>query len=207
MAGFEGVHWAPHQMLYFLDNKEFSLLDRGGKVFAVSKSIHYGLFLAFEGIRFFCKHGDKSGTLEVFFFNWDLNLERFRKGIAFNLSQAQQPLVPEREELRDIFIGRYFQDPDMRPFPDLPQCIFRRCTRSSFYRALNKGIIHVFPLLLIFFLSSCASVNRATYESQRRGLLMLEGEHIYKNKGFYKTKKSNKRRKKTMRAHKKSLRR
>ena len=38
---------------------------------------------------------------------------------------------------------------------------------------------------------------------QRRGLLMLEGEQIYKNKGFYKAKKSKKHRKKNLKASKK----
>jgi hypothetical protein len=36
---------------------------------------------------------------------------------------------------------------------------------------------------------------------------MLEGENIYRNKGFYHSKSSMKNRKKAMRAHKKSLRR
>lgn len=98
-------------------------------------------------------------------------------------------------------------NPDMIRFSNLPDCIFRRCTGSSFHRALNKRIIYGFSLLIFLFFCSCASTNRASYESQRRGLLMLEGEHIYKNKGFYKSKKSQKQRKKTMRAHKKHLRR
>jgi len=89
----------------------------------------------------------------------------------------------------------------------VPDGTFRRCAGSSLYRALNKGIICGFSLLLFIFLSACASTNRASYESQRRGLMLLEGEHIYKNKGFYKSKKSQKQRKKTMRAHKKRLRR
>jgi hypothetical protein len=84
---------------------------------------------------------------------------------------------------------------------------FLRCPGGSSCRALNKGIIIGFSLVLFLSLCSCATVNSTTYESQRRGLLMLEGEHIYKNKGFYKSKKSTKQRKKAMRAHKKSLRR
>lgn len=95
----------------------------------------------------------------------------------------------------------------MRRFPDLPGSIFRRCNRRFLYRALSRGIIYGFSLLLVFLLCSCASVNSVTYESQRRGLLMLEGEHIYKNRGFYKTKKSNNNRKKAMRAYKRGLRR
>jgi hypothetical protein len=88
----------------------------------------------------------------------------------------------------------------------LPGQIFRRC-RGSLSWVLIKGIIVGFVFILLFSLGSCASANNAAYESQRRGLLMLEGEHIYKNKGFYHSKKSYKQRKKTMRAHKKRMRR
>jgi len=50
----------------------------------------------------------------------------------------------------------------------------------------NLFKISIFILLLCIF-SSCASTQHASkYESQKRGLLMLEGEDIYKNKGFYK---------------------
>lgn len=36
---------------------------------------------------------------------------------------------------------------------------------------------------------------------KRRGLLMLEGEHVYKNKGFYNSKKTAKRHKKSIKYH------
>jgi hypothetical protein len=75
------------------------------------------------------------------------------------------------------------------------------------FQPLSSMMIIVFSLALFFSLCSCASTKHATYEHQRRGLLMMEGEHIYKNKGFYHSKKSNKRRKKTMKAHRKSYRR
>ena len=54
MAGFEGTKWAGKQMRFLLKDKSFQISDQGDKVFAVSRSIHYGLFLAFEGIRFYC---------------------------------------------------------------------------------------------------------------------------------------------------------
>ena len=75
------------------------------------------------------------------------------------------------------------------------------------FQSSNSWILIVFTLVVLFSLSSCASTNSITYEKQRRGLLMLEGENIYKNKGFYHSKESYKRRRKAMRAHKKSFRR
>jgi len=102
-------------MRYILGDKEYTLLEPDSKVFAVSRSIHYGLFLSFEGIRFFCKRND-SGQIEVVFFNWLKNLQRFQKGMAFNLSSKQQHLVPTVEELVDVFINKYFSEPDLRPF-------------------------------------------------------------------------------------------
>ena len=115
MAGFEGIKWAPRQMSYILGKNDYRLLDPDSKVFAVSRSIHYGLFLSFEGIRFFCKRKN-SGQIEVVFFNWLKNLQRFRKGIAFNLSSKQQDLVPTVEELVDVFIHKFFSEPSLRPF-------------------------------------------------------------------------------------------
>ncbi|MFC2161405.1 hypothetical protein ACFLRW_06570 [Acidobacteriota bacterium] len=115
MAGFEGVKWAPRQMRYILGEKDYSLVEPDAKVFAVSRSIHYGLFLSFEGIRFFCKRND-SGQIEVVFFNWLKNLQRFQKGIAFNLSNKKQDLVPTVEELVDVFIYKYFSEPELFPF-------------------------------------------------------------------------------------------
>ena len=115
MAKFEGVKWAPRQMRYGLMEKQFEIVEAEAKVFGVSRSIHYGLFLAFEGIRFYCKK-NPGGEVEVIFLNWHRNLERFQKGIAFNLSSEQQGLVPSIEELENVFIHLYFKDPDMRGF-------------------------------------------------------------------------------------------
>ena len=115
MAGFEGVKWATRQMKYKLEGKEFGLYDADDKVYAVSRSIHYAQFLCFEGIRFFCKKNTQ-GHLEIIFLNWNLNLERFQRGIAFCMSRSQQNLVPSPEELENIFIHQYFRDPSMFEF-------------------------------------------------------------------------------------------
>jgi len=115
MAKFEGVKWASKQMRYLLAEKKFDILEADAKVFAVSRSIHYGLFLAFEGIRFFCKKSSK-GLLELIFFNLDKNLERFQKGIAFNLSSEQQHLVPSIDEMETVLGRRYFKEPAMQEF-------------------------------------------------------------------------------------------
>jgi len=115
MARFEGVKWAPRQMKYLLPEKQFEITEADARVFAVSRSLHYGLFLAFEGIRFYCKK-NASGETEVVFLNWHKNLERFQRGIAFNLGQDQQSLVPAIEDMEHIFIRLYFSDPAMREF-------------------------------------------------------------------------------------------
>jgi branched-subunit amino acid aminotransferase/4-amino-4-deoxychorismate lyase len=117
MAKFEGVRWASKQMRYGLPEKEYELLDAGARVYAVSRSVHYALFLAFEGIRFFCRKNSE-GRLEATFLNWHKNLERFRRGMAFNIGSDQQHLVPSVEELENIFIHRYFKEPTMRGFFD-----------------------------------------------------------------------------------------
>lgn len=114
MAGFEGIKWANTQVRYILNDKFFDTMGSDGKVFAVSRSIHYGLFLAFEGIRFFCKKNER-GKHEVIFLNLDKNLARFQKGIAFNLSQKQQVMVPTIDELEGLFL-QYFREPSMAAF-------------------------------------------------------------------------------------------
>jgi len=114
MAGFEGVKWAATQMRYILSDKSFDTMGTDGKVFAVSRSIHYGLCLTFEGIRFFCKKNDR-GKLVVTFLNLDKNLDRFQQGIAFNLSQKQQGMVPTIAQMVELFL-RYFQEPSMAAF-------------------------------------------------------------------------------------------
>ncbi len=115
MAKFEGVKWAPRQMKYLLSEKQFEMAEAEARVFAVSRSLHYGLFLTFEGIRFYCKKNGR-GEIEVIFLNWHKNLERFQRGISFNLSQDQQGLVPSVEEMEHIFVRLYFSDPAMKEF-------------------------------------------------------------------------------------------
>ena len=114
MAGFEGVKWADKQLLYLLKDKSSHIMPSNDKVFAVSRSIHYGLFLAFEGIRFFCKKNN-SGKLEVIFVNLHKNLERFRRSISFNLSSKQQEMVPSVPEVEGI-LRSFLRDPSMGAF-------------------------------------------------------------------------------------------
>ena len=113
MAGFEGVVWAPNQMQYGIHSKQFRIMDAHATTFAISRSLHYGLFQVFEGIRFFCANG-KDG-LEIRFINLHLNLARFRSGIIYSLSPKDQALVPSEEGLRDIFL-QFFRSPSLRPF-------------------------------------------------------------------------------------------
>lgn len=115
MAGFEGVRWAPRQMRYELIDRSFDILEPDARVYAVSRSIHYGLFLAFEGIRFFCRR-TAEGRPELVFFNWHKNLERFQRGIAFNLGSDQQDLVPTVPEMENVLARLYFQDEAMKAF-------------------------------------------------------------------------------------------
>ncbi len=115
MAGFEGVKWASKQLQYLLKEKQLNIVESGAKVYAVNRSIHYGQFLAFEGIRFFCRK-DGHNQVEVVLLNWRHNLERFRKGMAFNLSSSQQKMIPTAEELEHLFIHQYFKHPSMRSF-------------------------------------------------------------------------------------------
>ncbi len=68
---------------------------------------------------------------------------------------------------------------------------------------MKKGPIIILVLLAFLTAGSCASSKRTSVDSQRRGLLMLEGDNIPKNKGLYSSKKSKKRRKNNKRAGKK----
>lgn len=115
MAKFEGAHWMPKQMKYLLPTGEFSLSEAEDKVFALSRSLMYGIFTCFEGIRFYCKKSP-TNQLEVVFCNWHQNLERLRRGIAFNLGRSQRGWVPSVEVLEHLFIRQYFKDPAIRPF-------------------------------------------------------------------------------------------
>lgn len=115
MAKFEGVKWAPGQMRYFLYDKTFEMFEAEAKTYAATRSTYYASFLCFEGIRYFCRKNEK-GKLELVFVNWEQNLERFRRSMAFNLSREQQHIVPTKIELEDLFIHKYFGQPSMKPF-------------------------------------------------------------------------------------------
>jgi hypothetical protein len=95
----------------------------------------------------------------------------------------------------------------MKLISNLRSCNIRLFRGWKLFQSSISWILIVFTLVLLFSLSSCATTRNATYERQRAGLLMLEGEHIYKNKGFYHSKESYKRRRKAMRANKKHYRR
>ncbi|MCK5148565.1 aminotransferase class IV [bacterium] len=114
MAGFEGTQWATRQMRYQLKDRSFDMLSYDAGVYGVSRSIHYGLFLAFEGIRFYAKKtGD--GKTQLNFVNLQKNLHRFRRSMSFNLATAQQDIVPEVIEIEDALI-KFFRDPEMHTF-------------------------------------------------------------------------------------------
>lgn len=114
MAGFEGIKWADKQMRFLLKDDSWEIMNDDAKVFAVSRSIHYGLFLAFEGIRFFCKKNGKK-NIEINFLNLNKNLERLRRSISFNLSTNQQKMVPSLKKIEDSLM-QYFREPSMREF-------------------------------------------------------------------------------------------
>lgn len=113
MAGFEGVVWAPNQMQYGIHSTQFNIVEEHATTYAISRSLHYGLFQVFEGIRFYCAKSDDG--LELRFLNLHLNLARFRRGILYSLSPKDQALVPSEDGLRDIFL-QYFRAPELRPF-------------------------------------------------------------------------------------------
>ena len=115
MAKFEGLTWSPKQMRYGLNDKSYELLESEAKVAACSRSTNYAVFLAFEGIRYYCRK-TASGALEATFLNWDQNLERFRRSMLYNIGRDQEALVPSADELEDLLADRYFREPAMRGF-------------------------------------------------------------------------------------------
>jgi branched-chain amino acid aminotransferase len=79
----------------------------------VSRSIHYGLCLTFEGIRYYIT--EDNGKLSVVFLNIDKNIARFIRGISFNLSAEQQVMMPTTEELYGLIL-EYLRHPKLRRF-------------------------------------------------------------------------------------------
>jgi branched-subunit amino acid aminotransferase/4-amino-4-deoxychorismate lyase len=114
MAGFEGIKWAGSQARYTLHDKAFAMVPMADKVPAVSRSIHYGICLAFEGIRYFVGPAE-DGSLSIQFLNLHMNLRRFRRSIAFNLGSNQHDLVPSEEELEALIL-HYLRSPELREF-------------------------------------------------------------------------------------------
>jgi branched-subunit amino acid aminotransferase/4-amino-4-deoxychorismate lyase len=100
-------------MQYGIHSTQLRIVEEHATTFAISRSLHYGLFQVFEGIRFFCAKTDTG--FELRFLNLHLNLARFRRGILYSLSAKDQTLVPSEEGLRDIFL-QYFRSPELRPF-------------------------------------------------------------------------------------------
>ena len=113
MAGFEGTKWAPGQLAYSLKEKISEMREQKAGTYAVSRSLHYGLCQAFEGIRFYARK--EAGRLIATFVNLDHNLDRFRRGIAFNLSDEQQGLVPTRDRIRDLLF-EFLRNPNHGTF-------------------------------------------------------------------------------------------
>ncbi len=67
---------------------------------------------------------------------------------------------------------------------------------------MKKKVLTIASFFILLFIgTSCASTTRSHVEDKRRGLLMLEGEHIYKNKGFYSSKNTARRHKKSIKYH------
>ncbi len=114
MAGFIDVEWAPKHYKRILGEEE-EFIEPGAGTYSISKSIHYGSFLAFEGIRFFVKEEGKEKRIS--FLNLDHNLNRFRDSMGFYLSRPQDRLVPSLKELRAM-IKSYFTRPAMSRFLD-----------------------------------------------------------------------------------------
>jgi len=49
---------------------------------------------------------------------------------------------------------------------------------------MNRAALMGLVMLVLLTGPSCSSTKRISVSEQRRGLLLLEGEQIYKNKGF-----------------------
>ena len=113
MAGFEGISWAPGQMGYTMTEARSEMLEPDAGTYAVSRSIHYGLCLAFEGVRYFVR--SDAGKLVAVFLNLDHNINRFREGISYNLGAHQQKLVPSHDAIRQLFLD-YLRAPRLRAF-------------------------------------------------------------------------------------------
>lgn len=112
MAGFIDVEWAPCQFRQVLGGKR-QICGLRSRAYTVTKSIHYGTFLAFEGIRFFIRR--KNDSLVAVFLNLEYNLKRFRDSMAYYLSDEQEHYIPSVAELYEM-IEYYFSNKKMTGF-------------------------------------------------------------------------------------------
>ena len=114
MAKFIGVEWAPNQFQYLFREAVPHVVEADSKAYAVSRSIHYGICLVFEGIRFYCANTPTG--LEVRFINISQNLGRFLRGIRYSISSEDHSLLPSENELRTLFLDGFFRRPELRAF-------------------------------------------------------------------------------------------
>lgn len=114
MAKFEGVCWAPKQLQHVLETQKKQLIPFDAMSYTISRSLHYGIFLVFEGIRFYCFR--EKGTLWIRFVNLMHNFNRFRNGISYCLSHKHHPFVPSLEDLEDSIVRSFLGTPELRSF-------------------------------------------------------------------------------------------
>ena len=114
MAKFTGVQWAPKQFQYVFREGVSHVVEGDSKAYAVSRSVHYGIGLVFEGIRFYCAH--TVNGLEIRFLNLEQNLSRFLRGLRYSISNADHSLLPSEDEMRTLFLDGFFRRPELRAF-------------------------------------------------------------------------------------------
>ena len=114
MAKFEGVRWAPNQLQHTLEGHDRKLIAFDAQSYSISRSLHYGIFLVFEGIRFYCFRNN--GELCLRFVNLRHNFQRFRNGISYCLAPKHHPFIPSDEELEKSFVDRFLSAPELRGF-------------------------------------------------------------------------------------------
>lgn len=72
-------------------------------------------------------------------------------------------------------------------------------------KGLKKVLLALSLTLFLLATGSCGP-SQKTVDNNRRGLLMMEGENIHKNKGFYNSKKKKKAHRKNKRMMRKNQR-
>ena len=114
MAKFEGVRWAPKQLQHILEEHQRSLVPFDAQSYSLSRSLHYGIFLVFEGIRFFCFR--EHGILYIRFVNLRHNFQRFRNGISYCLSPKHHPFIPDDAQLEESLVHAFLKSAELREF-------------------------------------------------------------------------------------------